>query len=104
MKIALLNDTHFGARNDSPAFLDYFMRFYNEIFFPYLKENNITTLIHLGDVVDRRKFINFKTAHTFREDFMHRLYKEGIDTHIILGNNDTYYKNTNELNEIGKAS
>ncbi len=61
MKIALLNDTHFGARNDSSAFLDYFMRFYNEIFFPYLKENNITTLIHLGDVVDRRKFINFKT-------------------------------------------
>jgi len=100
MKIALLNDTHFGARNDSPAFLDYFMRFYNEIFFPYLKENNITTLVHLGDVVDRRKFINFKTAHTFREDFMHRLYKEGIDTHIILGNHDTYYKNTNEVNAI----
>ena len=84
MKIALLNDTHFGARNDSPAFWIILCDFYNEIFFPYLKENNITTLIHLGDVVDRRKFINFKTAHTFREDFMHRLYKEGIDTHIIL--------------------
>jgi len=102
MKIALLNDTHFGARNDSPAFLDYFMRFYNEIFFPYCKENNIKTLIHLGDVVDRRKFINFKTAHTFRQDFMHRLYKEGIDTHIILGNHDTYYKNTNEVNAINE--
>ena len=102
MKIALLNDTHFGARNDSPAFLEYFMRFYNEIFFPYLKENNIKTLIHLGDVVDRRKFINFKTAHTFRNDFMHRLYKEGIDTHIILGNHDTYYKNTNEVNAINE--
>ena len=100
MKIALLNDTHFGARNDSPAFLEYFMRFYNEIFFPYLQENNIKTLIHLGDVVDRRKFINFKTAHTFRQDFMHRLYKEGIDTHIILGNHDTYYKNTNEVNAL----
>ena len=102
MKIALLNDTHFGARNDSPAFLEYFMRFYNEIFFPYLKENNIKTLIHLGDVVDRRKFINFKTAHTFRENFMHRLYKESIDTHIILGNHDTYYKNTNAVNAINE--
>ena len=70
MKIALLNDTHFGARNDSPAFLDYFMRFYDEIFFPYLQEHNIKTLIHLGDVVDRRKFINFKTAHTFRDDMI----------------------------------
>ena len=76
MKIALLNDTHFGARNDSPAFLEYFMRFYNEIFFPYLKENNITTLIHLGDVVDRRKFINFQTASIFRKQFFDRLYEE----------------------------
>ncbi len=102
MKIALLNDTHFGARNDSPAFLDYFMRFYNEVFFPYCKEHNIKTLIHLGDVVDRRKFINFKTAHTFRNDFMRRLWSEEIDTHIILGNHDTYYKNTNKVNAISE--
>ena len=60
MKIALLNDTHFGARNDSLIFDDFFHKFYNEIFFPYLKEHNIKTLIHLGDVVDRRKFINFR--------------------------------------------
>ena len=100
MKIALLNDTHFGARNDSPAFLDYFMKFYDEIFFPYCQENDIKTLIHLGDVVDRRKFINFKTAHTFRQKFMKRLWEEQIDTHIILGNHDTYYKNTNEVNAI----
>ena len=33
MKIALLNDTHFGARNDNPAFINYFNRFYDEIFF-----------------------------------------------------------------------
>ena len=55
MKIALLNDTHFGARNDSLIFDDYFHKFYNDIFFPYLKEHNIKTLIHLGDVVDRTK-------------------------------------------------
>ena len=102
MRIALLNDTHFGARNDSPAFLEYFMRFYNEIFFPYIKNNNIKTLVHLGDVVDRRKFINFKTAHTLRQQFMKRLWEEGIDTHIILGNHDTYYKNTNEVNAINE--
>ena len=52
MKIALLNDTHFGCRNDSPAFMKYQNRFYEELFFPYLVYNNITTLIHLGDVVD----------------------------------------------------
>ena len=66
MKIAILNDTHFGVRNDSEAFRNYQLRFYNEIFFPYIEKNNITTLIHLGDVVDRRKFINFQTASIFR--------------------------------------
>ena len=100
MKIALLNDTHFGVRNDSEAFRKYQLRFYNEIFFPYLKENNINTLVHLGDVVDRRKFINFQTASIFREQFWDRLYKEKIDTHIIIGNHDTYFKNTNEVNAI----
>src|SRR5210317_471141 len=100
MKIALLNDTHFGVRNDSQAFRNYQLRFYNEIFFPYLKENNIKTLVHLGDVVDRRKFINFQTASVFKKHFWDRLYKEKIDTHIIIGNHDTYYKNTNEVNAI----
>ena len=69
MKIALLNDTHFGCRNDSPAFIKYQNRFYDELFFPYIIENKIDTLIHLGDVVDRRKFINFQTAHNFQKSF-----------------------------------
>ena len=100
MKIALLNDTHFGCRNDSPAFIKYQNRFYDELFFPYLIENKIDTLIHLGDVVDRRKFINFNTAHNFQQKFWKRLWDLKIDTHIILGNHDTYYKNTNKVNSI----
>ena len=42
MKIALLNDTHFGCRNDNPAFVTYQNKFYDEVFFPYLIKNNIT--------------------------------------------------------------
>ena len=100
MKIAILNDTHFGVRNDSEAFRNYQLKFYDKIFFPYLKEHNIKTLIHLGDVVDRRKFINFQTASLFRKHFFDVLWKEKIDTHIIIGNHDTYFKNTNEVNAI----
>ena len=100
MKIALLNDTHFGVRNDSPAFMEYQNRFYDELFFPYLKEHKIKSLVHLGDVVDRRKFINFNTSHNFQQKFWRRLYDMRIDTHIILGNHDTYYKNTNEVNAM----
>ena len=100
MKIALLNDTHFGVRNDSPAFMEYQNKFYNDLFFPYLIENNIKTLIHLGDVVDRRKFINHNTANNFQKVFWNRLDELNIDTHVIIGNHDTYYKNTNEVNAL----
>ena len=65
-----------------------------------MQDNNIKHLIHLGDVVDRRKFINHQTAAVFRKRFFDRLYEEQIDTHIIIGNHDTYFKNTNEVNAI----
>ena len=63
MKIGLITDTHFGARNDSLIFSDFFRKFYENVFFPTLKERGITDVIHLGDVVDRRKFINYKTLN-----------------------------------------
>ena len=100
MKIALINDTHWGARGDSLTFMNYFRKFYDNVFFPYLEEHNIKTLIHLGDVVDRRKFINFKILNDLRTNFVERLWKLGIDTHIIIGNHDTFHKNTNELNSL----
>ena len=34
MKIALVTDQHFGVRNDNTKFLDYFEKFYSNIFFP----------------------------------------------------------------------
>lgn len=100
MKIALINDTHFGARGDNIHFNEYFYRFWENIFFPYLIENDIKTCVHLGDVVDRRKFINHNIASDFQKRFMRKFYEYGIDTHILIGNHDTYYKNTNRVNAI----
>ena len=100
MKIALLNDTHFGARNDSSIFDEYFYKFYDDIFFPYLKQHNIKTLIHLGDIVDRRKYINYRIAHNLRHKFLNRLWEDKIDTHILIGNHDIYYRNTNKVNAV----
>ena len=96
MKIALINDTHFGARNDNPNYANYFYKFWEEIFFPYLEKHNIENVIHLGDVLDRRKFVNFKTLNDFNNKFVNRIKNLNVD--IIIGNHDTYYKNTNEIN------
>ena len=100
MKIAIVTDTHFGARNDNQNFNDYFYKFYDNIFFPTLKERDITTCIHMGDVVDRRKYISYRTAYDFRKRFIGKFQELGIDLHIIIGNHDTYYKNTNEVNSM----
>ena len=100
MKLALITDTHWGVRNDNIAFMDNSKRFLDEIFFPYLDDSNIRTVVHLGDLVDRRKYINMQTATRLRIDFLDKLANRGLDVHMIAGNHDTYYKNTNSINAL----
>lgn len=100
MKIAIITDTHFGARNDSRYFDDYFKKFYEDVFFPYLDKHEIKTVFHLGDVFDRRKYINFSTLKSCKQYFFDKLQQRNIDMLVIPGNHDTYYKNTNEINSI----
>jgi hypothetical protein len=73
-------------------------RFYEEVFFPYLDEHDIKQVIHLGDYFDRRKYINFSSLAENRKHFIDPLVKRGIHMDLILGNHDTYYKNTNDVN------
>lgn len=100
MKIVLITDTHWGVRGDNNIFLDNSKLFLDNIFFPYLDSNNIKTVIHGGDIVDRRKYININTAKRLREDFLTPLSERDLDVHIIAGNHDTYFKNTNDVNAI----
>jgi hypothetical protein len=101
-KAVLITDTHFGARSDSPMFARYFQRFYDEVFFPYLDEHpEIEHLIHLGDLVDRRRHINFVTANHMREVFIDRLVGGySLHTHWIVGNHDAPYKNHININAV----
>jgi DNA repair exonuclease SbcCD nuclease subunit len=98
-KIALVTDTHAGVRNDNPAFQNYQKRCW-EWFFDYIDANSIKHVIHLGDIYDRRKYINFMSAKRLREDFLEPLQERGIETHIVQGNHDSYYKDTHEVNAL----
>jgi DNA repair exonuclease SbcCD nuclease subunit len=97
-KVALVTDTHFGARSDSITFDNFFRKFYEETFFPELDKRGIDTIFHLGDCFDRRKYINFNTLSSCRDYFFDQAKKRGIKVVMIVGNHDTFFKNTNDVN------
>jgi DNA repair exonuclease SbcCD nuclease subunit len=97
--IAMPTDTHAGVRNDNPAFQQYQKKCW-QWFIDYIDANNIKNVIHLGDIYDRRKYINFMSAKRLREDFLEPLERRGVETHIIQGNHDSYYKDTHEVNAL----
>ena len=105
-KLIILTDTHFGARNDSQVFSEYFFEFYRNQFFPYVVEHSdeICGFMHLGDCLDRRKFINYKTSMDFREQFIGGLMETWLPCYFVVGNHDIYYKNTLEVNCYNELS
>jgi hypothetical protein len=100
MKVVIISDQHFGARKNSKLFHDYFLKFYNDIFFPYLEENNIKVVIDMGDTFDSRKGIDFSALAWAKNNYYDRLKDMGILVHTIVGNHTAYYKNTNDVNAV----
>ena len=96
MKIALITDQHLDGRKGSLAFWNFFQRFYDEVFFPTLEKEKVSTIIDLGDTFDNRKSIDFNTFNRVKENYFERL--QAYDVHMLLGNHCTYYKNTNRVN------
>ena len=100
MKIAIITDQHFGARKNSKLFHDYFLKFYDDVFFPTLEKEKITTVIDMGDTFDSRKGIDFSALTWAKDHYFDRLRDMGITVHTIVGNHTAYYKNTNDINAI----
>ena len=100
MKVAIITDQHFGARKNSKLFHDYFLKFYNDIFFPFLEKEGITTVVDMGDTFDNRTGINFSALTWAKDNYFDRLRDMGITVHTIVGNHTAYYKNTNDINSV----
>jgi DNA repair exonuclease SbcCD nuclease subunit len=92
-RIALITDLHIGARNDSSLFHDYYEKFYRDTFFPYLKDNDISTVICLGDTFDKRKQINFQSLERGIQYLFDPLQANNIHLYCLVGNHDAPLKN-----------
>ena len=98
MKICILGDTHFGMRNDSPVFHELYKDFYKNHLFPQLEQEHVDHIFQLGDLFDRRKYINFHTLRQVKNYFFDELASRHITLHTLLGNHDVYWKNTLDVN------
>jgi DNA repair exonuclease SbcCD nuclease subunit len=100
MKIAIITDQHFGARKGSKFLHEYFKKFYDTVFFPYLEEHGITTVVDMGDTFDNRRSIDLWSLEWAKENYYDRLEKMGVTVHTIVGNHTAYYKDTNSINTV----
>jgi len=100
MKIAIITDQHFGARKGSKEFHSYFKKFYDNVFFPYLEEHKIDTVIDMGDTFDNRRSVDLWSIDWAKETYFDRLQEMGITLHSVVGNHTAYYKDTNSINSV----
>ncbi len=96
MKVAIITDTHYGARKGSKYLHDYFELFYKNVFFPSLEEHGIDTVVHMGDIFDSRKSIDLQSLEWSKRVVFEPLKKYKV--YAITGNHDCYFKNTNYVN------
>lgn len=98
MKVAILGDVHIGARNDSDIIHSFQEKFFSEVFFPTLKERGITSIIQMGDLFDRRKYVEFNSLFKAKKYLFDPITINNMHMHVIVGNHDTRYKNSNHVN------
>lgn len=97
MKVAILNDLHFGANGAKDIYLNELNYFLDSVFFNNIK--NIDAIVIAGDTLDDRRSLNIRIVSAVNTLFK-RLNDLNIPIYIILGNHDIYYKNATSVNSI----
>ena len=100
MKVAIITDQHFGFKKGSKIWLDYFQKFYDEVFFPTLKKEGIATILDLGDTFDNRKGVDLRSLDWAKSNYFDIIRDNGMKMISIVGNHTAFYKDTNDINTI----
>ena len=100
MKIAIVGDVHFGARNRNVLIEKWQRKFYEEYFWPKIDELGIDTILQTGDYFDSRKWINIQTMAFHKEVFVKPAQARRCDVHVIVGNHDIPLRNSLANNSV----
>lgn len=101
--IAIISDIHFGQSNFNIELFNSQMEFFEQQFFPYLKENNIKHVIHCGDFFHNRNVINWLLYNEIKTRFFKWFDDNDIILHMILGNHDLFYRSTLKINSLSET-
>lgn len=93
MKIILLGDTHFDVSNGSEDVYNQQIKVCKEQIFPFMEENNINTILQLGDFTDNRTKIGLLSQHNLKKDIFEVLKEKDWNLITLIGNHDIYYRN-----------
>lgn len=96
-KVLFLGDLHLGIRNGNNVFLNMMKKYFNEELFPYILKNNIKYVIQLGDILDKRKSIDFIISNYLTNTFFKFFEDNEIHFYSTVGNHDLYYRQSVEL-------
>ena len=97
MKILFLGDLHIGARNGNPNFLRMMDTYFKEELFPYIIDNDIKVVVQLGDILDKRRSIDFTISNYLVNTFFKFFVENDVHLYSTVGNHDVYYRQSIKL-------
>jgi DNA repair exonuclease SbcCD nuclease subunit len=100
MKFVIIGDLHLGASKSSDIFHDYFDKSFKFIFDYIDLDDEIAGIVQTGDLFDYRREVHFNTLHRSKQYFFDRITERNLWLHVISGNHDSLFKNTNRINSV----
>lgn len=97
MKVALLGDTHFGISDGKKLMHDFFEKVHSWLL-KEVQDRGIRQMYQLGDLFDKRKGVDSYSASESKRYFFDKLEKHDIICKALVGNHDSFFTNTIEVN------
>ena len=96
--VLFLTDEHMGCSNGNKLVFEEQMRFYEQQLFPYILQNNISHVVSLGDITDKREYIDLYILQELKQRMFGWFEKNKVNIKYLLGNHSCYHKNTTSHN------